>query len=547
MKSFKIAIITGALALAAVITTIIVLSTGNTGYGLYISSVSGDVTISNTSDSTTAPAAAEGYLKTGDILTVNPGATCTLIYRTRDNYDENYIVLEPSTQVFATGKYTGKSDEELFLNRGSVIVSALKKSKRNVTIRTESASVTTAGAAMRISYLLDEGSNTTLAASFGGSSEIQMFDSQGTPVDRNGVKLMSEAPEILGDGLSAKVIGSSSEVPKFEYLNLPTVLTDYSASVLRELLTVSAFHELSFSAADIKAAYDAAPAEGTPDTEQPEETTTAPEASETTVPETTVTETESTEETTTVTTTEAPVTTTTVYTTTAYTTTQSPQTTAAETTSTASGKTVTVYIIIDDEILTQEVPYGGNATKPANPVIEGKKFIGWDGSFENITEETTISAIFEEDSEFVTTASTSVTFDTTASDVSEKMLTVTIVVNGEYSTQQVKYGGSVTLPAVNIPGYIFMGWDRSPDNITEDCTITAILLPDGSAVTDSSTVTYTVTFMVDGVAYPVKVAAGTSAVAPVVPTINSQGQVFIGWDTDFSNVNSDLVVTALFM
>lgn len=546
MKSFKIAIITGALALAAVITTIIVLSTGNTGYGLYISSVSGDVTISSTSDSTTVPAAAEGYLKTGDILTVNPGASCTLIYRTRDNYDENYIVLEPSTQIFATGKYTGKSDEELFLNRGSVIVSALNKSKRNVVIRTENASVTTAGAAMRVSYSLDEDSNTTLAASFGGSSEIQMFDSQGSPIDRNGVKLMSEAPEILGDGLSGKVIGSSSEVPKFEYLNLPTVLSDYSAAVLRELLTISAFHELSFSAADIKAAYDEAPAEITPDTEQPEETTASETSSS--VPETTVSGTEEAVETTSITTTEAPVTTTTVYTTTtAQTTTQPPQTTAAETTASASVKNVTVYIIIDDEILIQEVPYGGNAAKPADPVIEGKKFIGWDGSFENITEETTISAIFEDDSEFVTTASASVTFDTTTADVSEKMLTVTISVNGEYSTQQVKYGGSAILPAVNIPGYVFMGWDRSPDNITEDCIITAILLPDGSTVTDSSTVTYTVTFMVDGVAYPVKVAAGSSAVAPVVPTINSQGQTFIGWDTDFSNVTSDLVVTALFI
>ncbi len=549
MKSFKIAIITGALALAAVIATVIVISTGNTGYGLYISSVSGDVTISNSSDGTNTPASAEGYLKTGDILTVNQGGACTLIYRTRDNYDENYIVLEPSTQIFATGKYTGKSNDELYLNRGSVIVSSLNKSKRNIVIRTESASVTTAGAAMRISYDLGEDSNITLAASFGGSSEIQMFDPQGNPVDRDGIKLMSESPEILGDGLSAKVISSSGNVPKFMYLNLPTVLSDYSANVLRELLTVSAFHELAFSAADIKAAYDAAPAEPSTDMQQPEETVT--ESSVTTVSETasvTETETETEAATTTVTTAETYITTTTAYTTTAYATTTQPAqtTTAAEVTS--GSDLITVYIIIDDEIQTQEVPYGGNAVQPADPVIAGKKFIGWDSSFENITEETTISAIFEDDSEYVTTASTEVTFDTSATDISaEKMLTVTISVNGQYSTQQVKYGGSVTLPAVNIPGYVFMGWDRSPDNITEDCTITAILVPDSNAVTDSSTVTYTVTFMVDGMAYPVKVAEGSSAVAPVVPTVNSMGQTFIGWDTDFSNVTTDLIVTALFM
>ena len=103
MKSFKTAIIAGALALVAVIATVIVLTSGSSGYGLYISSVSGDVVISNAEGTTQA--AAETFLATGDALTVNAGGSCTLIYRTRDNYDQNYIVLEPATQVLATGKY----------------------------------------------------------------------------------------------------------------------------------------------------------------------------------------------------------------------------------------------------------------------------------------------------------------------------------------------------------------------------------------------------------------------------------------------------------
>lgn len=542
MKSFKTAIIAGALALVAVIATVIVLTSGSSGYGLYISSVSGDVVISNAEGTTQA--AAETFLATGDALTVNAGGSCTLIYRTRDNYDQNYIVLEPATQVLATGKYTGKSDDELYLNRGSVMVSALNKSKKNIIIRTASASVTTKDAAMRIAYELGEGTTTTLAASFGGASEIQLYDALGNAVDRDGMKLQS--PEVLGEGLSAKVV-SSGDVPSFEYLNIKTDLSAYNAGTLKELLTISAFHDgmLSFTAAEIKAAYDAAPTEAPADEpEVPEESVTE----ETTV--TTVPETSETEETTipseemTVTTT-TPAQTTTAYTTTTAATTQAPQTTA-QTTSTASGKMITVYVIIDDEITMQEVPYGGNATQPADPVIEGKRFVGWDGSFTNITEETTISAIFEDDAS-VTTASTSVTFDTTETTTSDsRMFTVTVVVNGNATTQQVAYGGSAVLPAVNIPGYVFMGWDRSPDNITENCTITAILVPDGST-TDTSATTYTVTFVVDGVSYPVTVSAGSSAVAPVSPTINSRGQTFIGWDTDFSNVTHDLTVTALFL
>lgn len=542
MKSFKTAIIAGALALVAVIATVIVLTSGSSGYGLYISSVSGDVVISNAEGTTQA--AAETFLATGDALTVNAGGSCTLIYRTRDNYDQNYIVLEPATQVLATGKYTGKSDDELYLNRGSVMVSALNKSKKNIIIRTASASVTTKDAAMRIAYELGEGTTTTLAASFGGASEIQLYDALGNAVDRDGMKLQS--PEVLGEGLSAKVV-SSGDVPSFEYLNIKTDLSAYNADTLKELLTISAFHDgmLSFTAAEIKAAYDAAPTEAPVDEpEVPEESVTE-ETTVTTVPETSETEetTIPSEETTVTTTT--PAQTTTAYTTTTAATTQAPQTTA-QTTSTASGKMITVYVIIDDEITMQEVPYGGNATQPADPVIEGKRFVGWDGSFTNITEETTISAIFEDDAS-VTTASTSVTFDTTETTTSDsRMFTVTVIVNGQATTQQVAYGGSAVLPAVNIPGYVFMGWDRSPDNITENCTITAILVPDGST-TDTSATTYTVTFVVDGVSYPVTVSAGSSAVAPVSPTINSRGQTFIGWDTDFSNVTHDLTVTALFL
>lgn len=542
MKSFKTAIIAGALALVAVIATVIVLTSGSSGYGLYISSVSGDVVISNAEGTTQA--AAETFLATGDALTVNAGGSCTLIYRTRDNYDQNYIVLEPATQVLATGKYTGKSDDELYLNRGSVMVSSLNKSKKNIIIRTASASVTTKDAAMRIAYELGEGTTTTLAASFGGSSEIQLYDALGNAVDRDGMKLQS--PEVLGEGLSAKVV-SSGDVPSFEYLNIKTDLSAYNADTLKELLTISAFHDgmLSFTAAEIKAAYDAAPTEAPADEpEVPEESVTE-ETTVTTVPESSETEetTIPSEETTVTTTT--PAQTTTAYTTTTAATTQAPQTTA-QTTSTASGKMITVYVIIDDEITMQEVPYGGNATQPADPVVEGKRFVGWDGSFTNITEETTISAIFEDDAS-VTTASTSVTFDTTETTTSDsRMFTVTVVVNGNATTQQVAYGGSAVLPAVNIPGYVFMGWDRSPDNITENCTITAILVPDGST-TDTSATTYTVTFVVDGVSYPVTVSAGSSAVAPVSPTINSRGQTFIGWDTDFSNVTHDLTVTALFL
>lgn len=496
MKTYKTAIVTGAIALIAVIATVIILNLGNSGSGLYIAAVSGDVLVS-TSDGASEAAAADAQLSNGDILTVNEGGSARLVYRSKDNSnDENYIVLEPSTQVFVTGEFNGKTDSEIFLNRGAVFVSSLNDCSANVTVRTESSAYTTKKAVMRIAYEMGDTQTLTKAVSFGGNSEISLYNSMGEPVDRNGYKLQSESPEILGEGRTAVVI--SGDVPTFDSLNVPAALSDYNAATLRELFTASSFGELAFSADEIKTAYDNAPAETPADTETtpaetditlPTETETAP--TETSVPESVTEETTTTTPFTTV-----PQTTTTPYTTTTarLTTTAAQTTTTAQTTSSET-KYVSVYIIIEDEIIAQEVEYGGNASQPSVPEIPGKKFIGWDGDFTNITEETTITAIFEDDpstTTAVTTGSDDVFTTTSDTTASQQTFTVTISINGQITTQQVPYGGSASLPAVNVPGFTFLGWEGDGSYITSDTTITAILVPDPT-YTETSQASQTVT------------------------------------------------------
>lgn len=554
MRTYKVAAIAGAAAIIVLIITIIIVSGGNSAYGLYISAVSGDVSVSNTSDGTSAQAEADSFLSMGDIVTVNEGGSCTLIYRTKDNLDANYLVVEPFSQIFVTGDFRGKSDGEIYLNRGSVVVSSLEKANYNIIVRTENSSCTTEGAALRIAYVLGE-SNATEVASFGGAAQIQMYDSLGNAIDKNGAE--SQTPELLGNGLKGKVV-SGSPVPKFEYLNIATELSEYSAGTLRELMTVSAFHELAFSANDLKAAYDSAPSVVSPDATEPEVSETEPVTTSVTESETTETTTTVTESETTVTTTTAPPQTTTTpapTTTTAATTTAATTTRAPETTTAADDRMITVYIIVEDEIYTEEVPYGGSASIPEIPEIYGKRFVSWDSSFDNITEERTISAIFEDISEPDTPAT-----ETTApfTDFSQEQTsataagyTVIINVNGEITTQVVPAGGSAVLPAVNIPGYIFMGWDASPDNISSDMTINAILLPqdsiwDGGNQTSQASTSHIVTFVIDGIPYPVIVNDGENAVPPIIPTVNSAGQQFIGWDNLFSNVTRDITVNAMY-
>ena len=504
MKTYKTAIITGAIALVAVIATVIILNMGNAGNGLYISAVSGDVQLSAADDGALSPAAADSKLSNGDIITVNDGGSCRLVYRSRKNSnDENYIVLESSTQVFVTGDFNGKSDSELFLNRGAVFVSSLTDCPANVIVRTESSSYLTKNAVMRISYEIGEAGALTKAASFGGNSEITLYDTMGNLVDRNGYKLQSPAPEILGSGRTSILI--SGDTPSFDSLNVPAVLSEYSASTLRELFTASTFGELAFSADEIKAAYDNAPDEmpAVPEITEaiPSETEIITETeaipTETTVPEPV------TEETTTTTpyTTEAPVTTTTPYTTTAPrpTTTAAPQTTAAPVTTTEASKPelIPVYIFIEDEVILQEVEYGESASQPSVPEIPGKKFIGWDGDFNNITEETNITAIFEDDNSSSESQTSAPDYENpfdnpTASDTTVQTFTVTVVINGQSTTQSVPYGGSAVLPNVAVPGFSFLGWEGNGSYITTDTTITAILVPDPTYNGDT-TVTTTVT------------------------------------------------------
>lgn len=102
-------------------------------------------------------------------------------------------------------------------------------------------------------------------------------------------------------------------------------------------------------------------------------------------------------------------------------------------------------------------------------------------------------------------------------------------------TQTVTHGSSATEPSHAIrEGYTFTGWDKDFSNVTSDLTVTA----------QYSINTYTVTFSDwDGNTLKTQtVEHGKTATAPENPS--RDGYTFIGWDKDFSNVMSDLTVTA---
>lgn len=85
-------------------------------------------------------------------------------------------------------------------------------------------------------------------------------------------------------------------------------------------------------------------------------------------------------------------------------------------------------------------------------------------------------------------------------------------------------------------GYDFIGWDKDLTNIQSDITTTA----------QYQIKTYTVTFKDwDGSVLSTQtVEHGSSAVAPADPTRTDY--IFTGWSEDFSNITSDIEVTALY-
>ena len=174
----------------------------------------------------------------------------------------------------------------------------------------------------------------------------------------------------------------------------------------------------------------------------------------------------------------------------------------------------------------QYATYGGSVNEPMAPTIVGYQFIGFDCSFDNITSNTVIKALYE-------IQKFSFIFDSNGGSY------VNDITNIEYSSL-------VDLPTPTKEGYVFAGWFYG--NSINDGQFTSQTKVERSLTLYArwSSTEFSVIFLDydDTILKEVEVITGKSAFPPETPT--RIGYTFIGWDISYSNILKDTVVRAVY-
>jgi len=522
--NIKIAIAAAALAIAAIIATVLIVNGGGGSSGAYVTEVVGNVYVDST-DNGRAKLSVGDRLSKLEIITVEGGGSCTVTYQTSKKNDNNFVILGEYTQAIISGDFSGGKPSEINLIQGTATVNNASSEKGFIRMRTANGLFEMDNTAAAMVYNAYDSQNYTQCWNMLSKMHIQLYDAAGNTVDKN----LALLPQTTAKAL---LLNTTSQ---FDTLNYEFALNDIPTAALKGLYKISAFVTLPYSAAEIQAVIDEKETEDTtdlPESSEPIQTAdtfTTTDAVSITMPETVTTEPprETVDDiqvisSASVIQTSAAVTTTTAAPTTTApptsATTSAPQTTESSAPSTEK-KTYTVTFDIDGMRTTQEVEEGGNVVFPENPTKTGYLFTGWDNGGTNIRSDITITALFE-----------------------PKELTVTLIIGSESRTQLVPYGGNAEIPSdVILDGIVITGWDRPLTNITEDCTITALIEGGGTDAAEC-----VVTFSIDGTLYTQRIPYGTSAVPPLIPIQNAAGQLFVGWSRSLDNITSDVTITAVF-
>ncbi len=201
---------------------------------------------------------------------------------------------------------------------------------------------------------------------------------------------------------------------------------------------------------------------------------------------------------------------------------------------------------ITNEVLKEEsVLIGLNATAPKEPSADGYNFVGWDTDYTNVQSDLTVNSSFRR----ITTPTTndSITY-----------YRVTFVdgdTNQTIATYRVREGYSSSTPsAPTHEGRIFDHWQGTWTNVRSDQTVIAIYTDDknNDGTSDNEPgQKLIVKFVNEGVVVKEEeVLKNMDATAPTETMTKESNDEFIytfkEWDKDYTNVQTDLIVNAVY-
>ena len=184
----------------------------------------------------------------------------------------------------------------------------------------------------------------------------------------------------------------------------------------------------------------------------------------------------------------------------------------------------------------QEVKIGNAATPPSNPIRTGYSFIGWDKAFNNITEDTIVTAKY---------ASNTYTVNYNGNGATGG--------NTEASLHSYDSAKKLTANRFSNKYYSFKNWNTKPDgtgtSYTDEQTIMNLTSKDGATITLYAQWNRSSSLVIfedwDGnTLKEQEVNMGGTAIAPNPKRI---GYTFLGWDKSLNNITDHTIIKAQYI
>lgn len=131
------------------------------------------------------------------------------------------------------------------------------------------------------------------------------------------------------------------------------------------------------------------------------------------------------------------------------------------------------------------------------------------------------------------------------------LYTVSFIVDGViYNQQIIEHGGSIVMPEIPVKeGYVFDVWETDYGNYGAGTPIAYKVYCDWTITATFNEATFAVSFYFGNhswAGYSETVKYGESVTFPDDRNTDKTGYIFKGWDREFSNVTSDLIVNAIY-